>query len=75
MNNIKVWVLTKEYNDYDQHGEYFVEVFLKKPTLAQLAEYTGISVEYPETLLHILDGGGREKWEDVWFNLTEQELK
>lgn len=31
MNNT-VWILTCEYNDYDQHGEYFVEVFYKEPS-------------------------------------------
>lgn len=34
-----VWILTEEYNDYDQHGEYFVAVFADKPTTEQLNFY------------------------------------
>lgn len=31
-----MWVLTREYNNYDQHGEYFVAAFKEKPTFAQM---------------------------------------
>lgn len=29
---MKVWVLTSEVNDYDQHGDYFLAVFKNKPS-------------------------------------------
>ena len=69
-----VWVLTSEYNDYDQHGEYFVEVFRGKPTEDQIADVVGFYADSP-TVQHILSGGGREKYEDVWFNLKEVKLQ
>ena len=31
-----VWVVTASYNDYDQHGEYFLTFYFDKPTEAQL---------------------------------------
>jgi hypothetical protein len=49
--------LTTEYNDYDQHGEYFVAWWPTKPSEEQLAKYT--------------DHLGRHKWEHQWFNLNE----
>ena len=36
---IFVWVLTEEYNDYDQHGEYFLAVFKDEPTTADLKNF------------------------------------
>jgi len=36
---MKVWILTSEYNDYDQHGEYFEAVFAQKPTLQQIQKH------------------------------------
>ena len=67
-----IWVLTKEYNDYDQHGAYFVYAWRGKPTGEQLAKQLLLSesIEADRQLLdHILAGGGREKWEDSWYNL------
>jgi hypothetical protein len=34
-----VWILTEEYNEHDQHGEYFVAIFKNKPTVEQLNFY------------------------------------
>ncbi len=34
-----VWVLTEEYNEYDQHGEYFLAVFKDEPTEKDLKHY------------------------------------
>ena len=61
------YVLTEEYNDYDQYGEYFVAVFATKPTHEQL---TRVGVEQ-HRLKHVLDGGGRQRDECHWFNLQE----
>jgi hypothetical protein len=77
-----VWVLTSEYNDYDQHGAYFEAVFAKKPTVAQLADHfkmkenKGTSVMQALAFLtHLADGGGRQEYEHCWYNLEEVELK
>lgn len=64
---MSVWILTCEYNDYDQHGEYFEAVFKEKPTWQQIAAH-GVEQKY---LRHVLNGGGRKKYEDRWFNLKE----
>ena len=71
--------MTREHNDYDQHGEYFVAVFSRKPSHGELA--SALSVEgygcgsdmmaAVSFLEHILSGGGWQKWSDVWFNLEE----
>lgn len=66
-----VWVLTEEFNDYDQYGEYFVKVFGDKPTHQQLTE---AGVEQCR-LSHVLNGGGRRGEEYQWWYLKEQELK
>ena len=66
---MKVWVLTKEYNDYDQYGEYFIAVFSEKPHHSQLTE-----CEVPRhRLRHVLNGGGRVDYEDEWFHLKEED--
>ena len=66
-----VFVLTREINEYDQCGEYFVEVFAGKPSRAQL-----IACDVPEYRLdHVLNGGGRVDEEYEWFNLRRQRLE
>jgi hypothetical protein len=65
-----VWVLTEEYNQYDQYGEYFRAVFANKPTAEQLKQYLHPN-EY-DWITHILDGGGRtEDNENNWYHLRE----
>ena len=46
-----MWILTSEYNDYDQHGEYFEAAWLEKPTKEQLSKITQLD---GEDLEHIL---------------------
>lgn len=72
-----VWVLTTEYNDYDQHGEYLCCVWKTKPDIDQLAEFIGYaseeisnSVEKLRFLTHLEKGGGRVDREYQWYNLT-----
>lgn len=78
---MKVWVLTREINEYDQDGEYFEAVFVKKPTIKQMAEYLQGKVYMPDVMRalalceHILQGGGRQDSENVWFNLQEVEAQ
>lgn len=76
-----VWVLTREHNDYDQHGEYFVEVYKEKPNFEQLkAVVEDHYYEYEPKLEHVVGnllrkGGDRIKSESVWFHLKEIPLK
>lgn len=70
-----VWILTEEHNDYDQHGEYFLEIFEVKPTTQQLIE---AGVEESRTA-HVLSGGGRIQtasyYDNQWYYLREHTLK
>ena len=50
---MSIWVLTKEYNDYNQHGEYFVGAWKEKPT-HQLLTASGVP---QNRLRHVLNGG------------------
>ena len=77
---MKVWILTEEYNDYDQHGEYFLKVFKDKPTHQNLATALGYtkhgSQDFMQALAlveHVLSGGGRRNQENHWYNLEEVE--
>jgi hypothetical protein len=68
MSSKTLWVVTCEYNDYDQYGEYFEAVFAERPTLVEL---TGI-LEDSELAEHLLNtGGGRRELEDEWYWLRE----
>lgn len=83
----KVWVLTREHNDHDQHGEYFVAFWFTKPSITQLAKFFSNSdkdgfapsnrsvMDAVAFLTHLLEGGGRRGVEDVWFNLTNTEAE
>lgn len=79
-----VWVLTQEYNDYDQHGCYFEAVFAEKPSLQDLANYfkysdadsrLGSVMDALEFLEHLRNGGGRRNVEHNWYYLEEVELR
>ena len=71
---MKAYILTTEYNHYDQMGEYFIAWFHKKPSPDELRQ-TMIDREEEdscELCFHILDGGGRTKrMEDQWYHLSE----
>ena len=62
---MNVWVLTTEYNEYDQYGEYFVAVFKEIPHRSQLTAF-GVP---QNRLRHVLNGGGRIEFEHQWFFL------
>ena len=75
---VKIWVLTEEYNDYDQHGSYFVAAWLQKPGREDIARICGVDTtgrytKADEDIDFILSGGGRIKWESHWWNLVEVE--
>ena len=63
-----MWIVTSEYNQYDQEGEYFVAAYLTKPTFAQLKELIGGDAT---TVGKLTRGGGRQKTEHQWYNLHE----
>ena len=65
-----ITVLTEEYNQYDQYGEYYLAVFKNKPTLEQLMKFD----MNEQGAQHVLNGGGRQKYEDQWYNLREEDL-
>lgn len=72
---MKIWILTSEYNDYDQHGEYFINAYKEKPTLDVLSKELELDPEFHTgTLEHILNGGGRQQVEYVWYYLRCKEL-
>ena len=64
---MKVWVLTREENRYDQCGEYFDAVFSMKPTVEQVTGH----VNSKEIAEHVLSSGGRISDEDTWYFLRE----
>lgn len=78
---MKVWIITSEYNDYDQHGSYFEEAYANKPSYQQVEQFLvdrgevfkgrhcGDYVE--KRVHHLLDGGGRIDSEHVWYTLEE----
>ncbi len=68
---MKAWILTVTYNDYDQHGDYFVAWWKEKPSLEELKQ--SIEGFSDNELKHVLQGGGRIDDEYKWYNLTEIE--
>lgn len=61
--------MTKEYNDYNQYGEYYIVAFKEKPSIEMITTVIGCS---DDMAARILSGGGREGIEDVWYNLIEE---
>lgn len=68
----KIWVLTREINEYYQDGEYFMTAFTNEPIIHQLNEQ-GLTDEEAEYVLHY--GGGRMGLEYQWYYLNEISLK
>ena len=66
MTQAGIWILTSSYNDYDQHGDYFVEAFNGKPNAEQIMQICKVDSDTAE---HILKGGGRESDEWCWYHL------
>lgn len=73
---MKVWILTSEHNDYDQHGEYFLACFSQKPTEDELINAFSMNNYYAGDidLEHVLTGGGRKNKEDYWYYLREHSI-
>ena len=68
MEKNKVYILTKEYNNYDQHGKRFLAWFSCKPSAkklrAAIKESDGFIIS-DSLAADILAGGSRS-----WYNLT-----
>lgn len=76
---MKIWVLTREINEYDQDGSYFEAVFQDKPTRKQL-EDEGVPCYCIDYTLDNKNcdgsfGGRSPRMEDVWWNLELVDLK
>lgn len=77
------WVLTEEYNAYDQYGEYFICVFEEKPDFTKLKqiidnEYEPNNRDDPkveEVVGNLIrKGGGRIRYEFKWFFMKNVEM-
>jgi hypothetical protein len=66
---MSIWILTREINEYDQDGEYFVDAWLEKPT-HQILTAAGVP---QNRLRHVLNGGGRVGFEYEYFYLREKQ--
>lgn len=64
-----MWIVTREINQYDQDGEYFVAAYYKKPGFQQLRKL--LEDESDVTIGKLASGGGRQNKEDEWFWLRE----
>jgi len=72
ISDMKIWVLTSEYNEYGQEGDYFICAWKNKPTHKQLKNI--LSTTDIELVEHVLSGGGRKGTEFMWYNLIEYTL-
>lgn len=77
----QIWVLTEDFDDYDQHGEYFIHAWNHKPTREELIEQ-GVEEHRTNTkdyIGHVLSGGGRvmigNYYDHYWYNLKEIKCK
>lgn len=66
-----MWVVTREINEYNQEGDYFVSVYTEKPSFSQLKALLPWLAD--ATIGKLTRGGGREKDEEEWFYLVEVE--
>lgn len=62
----KVWILTREENQYDQYGEYFENVWLHKPTEEELLE---IGVTHLGRKFY-----SAHSYDNTWYNLVELDV-
>lgn len=73
---MSVYVLTREHNDYDQHGHYLVAVFSDSPSPDRLRRTLleeGIEAD-DAFLRHLYNGGGRINTEECWYYLRPLEF-
>ena len=68
---MNIYILTEEWNEYDQHGAYFLAAFVDMPSARDIRVVMAREdTPMPESeIAHILKGGGRQKTESVWYHL------
>ena len=66
-----MWIVTRKINEYNQAGEYFVAVYIEKPSFSQLKVL--LPQETDATIGKLTRGGGRGELENEWFYLVEVE--
>ena len=67
---MKIWVLTRAINDYNQDGDYYVTAWPSKPTHQQL---NGAGVPY-KNMNHVEAGGGPAGIEEEWYYLAQEDI-
>ena len=66
-----MWILTKEYNQYDQEGAYYVKAWCSKPSIAEVFDVL-VKDDGPFSLQQVYAGGGRfPDTVDIWYNFFE----
>lgn len=71
------YVLLSEYNEYDQHGSYFIAWFHQKPTIEEVCKAMQSDAahselfDYMDLAKHVLAKGGRRGSEHVWYTLKQ----
>lgn len=63
-----MWVLSREINEYNQDGEYFVTVFTYHPTVKQVQDVLKCDEKLAN---HICEEGGRIDTEYEWYHLRK----
>lgn len=76
-----MWVITKAFNDFDQHGDYLVACYNKKPSFDEFLKVYLKSEELAENFFdehigiekveHYYKNNGRFKNEYCWYFLSE----
>lgn len=67
-----MWVITQSINEYSQYGEYFVAVYINKPSFHDLKTLLSVEGTAGDLFInHLLSGGGRQSFEREWYYLTE----
>ena len=75
---MKMFIITRCVNAYDQYGEYFFSAFNTEPKLSELAqlfykkELDKLTDDQIMFLTNLKRGGGRQHVEDTWYHLHEQ---
>ena len=66
-----MWIVTRDINEYEQDGDYFVAAYHDKPSFKALKEL--LPGETDVNVGKLTRGGGRQAWEYQWYNLIEIE--
>jgi hypothetical protein len=64
----KIWVIVENWNDYNQHGSYFIAAWIERPTAQDLMKSLRITESEAS---RVLAGGGRKGAEGTWYTLFE----